>query len=291
MGSTAGTGVLVVTHGVAISEDWGGLFLDAVNDAAIPVPTKNVWMVEGKHAIPTLSPRIKSLVKGTLSEAVASFESEKVNKIVVVSFYLFSYGQEQERIKYILGLKPVPEGGTGLRGFDQSQILKHKAKIVISPGMDNHQLVIEILLERAMEISRKPENDAVLIIVKRPGPENLEKIQSSMTLLVDKLKEQGRFKEVRFGFIKELIRTYLPDSVGDEEAENVKKTIALLKTRVEGDVIVLPLFLAEGVTNRVEIPEMIAGQECLYNTKTLLTHINVSRWIREAAEKGIKDLE
>ena len=112
-----------------------------------------------------------------------------------------------------------------------------------------------------------------------------------MTLLVNKLKEQGGFRDVRFGFIKEIIRTYLPDSVGDEEAENVKKTIALLKDKVEGDVIVLPLFMAEGVTNRVEIPKIIEGQGCLYNPKSLLPHKNVSGWIKEVAEEGIKDLE
>ena len=79
-------------------------------------------------------------------------------------------------------------------------------------------------------------------------------------------------------------------SVGDEEVESVKKTVALLKDKVEGDVIVLPLFIAEGVTNRVEVPKIIEGLGCLYNPKALLPHKNVSRWMKEVAEEGTKEL-
>lgn len=290
MRNVKGIGVLIVTHGGTLSEEWGELFLNAIHDAAIPLPTRVAWMVKGKFAIPTLSARVRSLVEGNLSEALASFESEKLNKIVAVPFYLFSYGQEQDRVKYILGIKPIPEGGTGLPGFDRSQILKHKAKIVMTPGMDNHQLIVEILLERAMELSRNPESDAILIIAKRPGAEILSKNKTDMSVLANKLKEQGKFKEVRFGFILEVKRTYLPDSIGNEEVKNIKDTIALLKTKVEGNVIVLPLFMSDGVMNRVEIPKIIEGLGCLYNPKALLPHINVSRWIKKVVEEGLKSL-
>ena len=283
-----GIGALIVTHGGTLSEEYGELFLDAIQEAAIPVPTKIVWLVKGKNALPTLSQRVKSLINGDLNRVIASFESEGVDKIVVVPFYLFSYGQEQDRIRYTLGLKPIPKNGTGLPGFDESEVLKHKAKIIMAPAVDNHRLAIEILLERARALSQRPEDDAVIIIAKRPGSENLDPITKNMNDLTAKLKKQGGFKEVRFGFIMEIKRTYIPDSVGDEAARKTKEMITLLKSRVKGNVIALPLFLSDGVMNRTEIPKIIEGLGCLYDPRAFLPHKNVSRWFRESVIQGMK---
>jgi len=290
MTDTKGIGALIVTHGGTLTENWGELFLGAIGDAAIPVPTRIVWLVKGKNALSTLPLKIKTLINGDLHEAVTAFESEGVNKIVVVPFYLFSEGPEQNRIRYTLGLKPIPQGGTGLPGFDKSQVLKHNAKIIMEPGMDNHQLAIEILLERARELSKKPEDDALIIIAKRPDDKSLEPVTQKMNELTVKIKEQGKFKEVRVGYIMEIKRTYISDAVGDEEAKKTRALISVLKTRVKGNVIALPLFLSDGVMNREEIPNLIKGLGCLYDNRAFLPHKNVSRWFRESVEEGIKAL-
>ncbi|RJQ39772.1 MAG: hypothetical protein C4555_02570 [Dehalococcoidia bacterium] len=289
MVSTNEIGVLVVTHGGTLTEQWGELFLEAVQKAEIPCPTRVVWLVKGKFALPTLSPRVRSLIGGELGKALAAFESENINKIVVVPFYLFSQGQEQDRIRYTLGLKPLPPSETGLAGFGRGGVLKHRAKIVMTPGMDNHPLIIGIILERATELSRKPENDAVVIIAKRPGAESLEQIRRKMDMLADSMKVGGGFKDVGYGFIMEVKRTYLPDAVGDEEAKNTREIISRLKTKVSGNVIVLPLFLSDGIMNRLEIPRLIEGLECLYDPRPFLPHGNVSRWIKQMAQEGIKE--
>jgi len=288
MANTKGIGALIVTHGGTLTENWGELFLGAIQDAEIPMPTRIVWLVKGKNALPTLPPKIKSLINGDLNEAIAAFESEDIDKIVVVPFYLFSEGPEQNRIRYTLGLKPVPESGTGLPGFDKSQVLKHKAKIITTPAMDNHQLAIEIMLERARTLSRKPEDDALIIIAKRPDDKSIEAVTKNMNDLTGKLKKQGGFKEVRYGYIMEIKRTYISDSVGDEAARDTRELISLLKTRVKGNVIALPLFLSDGVMNRTEIPRMIDGLGCLYDNRAFLPHKNVSKWFRASVDEGMK---
>lgn len=281
-------GVLIVTHGGSLTDEWGELFLEAIREAAIPLPTKIAWLLPGKLAIPTLSAKIKSLVQGKLDEALESLEAEKLEKIVVVSFFVSSYGTEQDRLKYLLGLEPVPEGGPDCQGFDSRQILKPKEKIVLTPGMDDHPLVVEILLERALELTREPKNDAILIITRRSTARYLEQKKISLNSLADKLKEQGGFRDVRFGFVLDIKQSFVPDSIRNEETNNIQETVAVLNANVKGSVIVLPLFLSDGTLNREEVPRIIAGLGCLYNPKTLLPHRNVSRWLKEMVAKGVK---
>jgi sirohydrochlorin ferrochelatase len=287
--NTKGIGAMIVTHGGSLVDEWGELFLNSIDDAGITIPTEVAWLIQGDLASPNLSERIKSLIKGGVRGAVDSLESKGIDKIVVVSYFVSSYGSEQDRLKYILGLMPIPEGGVGLKGFDLSQVLKPKAKIYLTPAMDDHQLVVDTLFERAKELTKKPEDDAVLIVTRRSPASKSEQKKENMNVLSNKLKNKGRFKEVTFEFLSD--KFLMPGFSADEDSNKIKETIALLKSKVEGSVIVLPLFLSDGSLNREGVPKIINGLGCLYNPKVLLPHRNVSKWLKEMVEEGIKHFQ
>lgn len=287
--NTNGIGAMIITHGGSLVEEWGELFLNSIQDAGITIPTEVAWLIQGDVASPNLSERIKSLIKGGVRGALESLESKGIDKIVVVSYFVSSYGSEQDRLKYILGLMPIPDGGTGLKGFDASQVLKPKAKIYLTPAMDDHQLVVETLLERAKELTQKPKNDAVLIVTRRSPASKSEQKKENMNILVNKLKKRGGFKDVRFEFLSD--KFLMPGFGGNEDSDKIKETIALLKSKVKGSVVVLPLFLSDGSLNREGVPKIIKGLGCLYNPKALLPHKNVSRWLKEMVDEGIKHFE
>ena len=230
-------GVLVVAHGSKETSEWNKLVEKAVEDAEINLPTRIGFLMEEEG----------------IRRAVESFEAEGVERIVAVLFFVSSYGGDQDEVRCILRLKPPKE----LELHHECQPIKGKVKIALTPGMDDHPLIAEILMERALELSRKPEDDGVFLIVHGTRSKRAASIvRDRMNSLATQIKSSGGFRDVKFGLTVEY-----PYSK-EESTERIRELISHEKSKVEGSMIILPHFLSDGFFNRKEIPKIIEGLKC-----------------------------
>jgi len=251
-------GVLVIAHGG--TNRWDGMVRAAVRQAEVEFPTE-VALGMGMH---------RSEVR-VLQQAVDRLERKGVSRIVVVPFFISSHSEVFRQFEYLFGLRPEPEWA------EAGGPLNLEVPVVMGEALDDSPVVAEILLERARSLSRKPEEETVVLVAHGPiGDTDNQRWLSTMRRLAASIKQEGGFRTVA----SLTMRDDAPKPVQEAAAQQLRDIVQWYSQ--QGRALVLPLLIAQGGVER-KIPKILAGLTYVYKGETLLPHPKLVEWIAQQA--------
>lgn len=272
-------GVLVLAHGVHRMH--GEQVHEERNSEILPV-----WNASVLEVVKPLTDKYPLEVAfgmadpDTIQEAVHELEEKGVSEVIVVPLFISSHSPIIGNSRYILSLQEKLPETTTVKSLPR---IESKIKFHMTGALDDSILVAEILLERAMELSKNPANETVILVGHGPNDEKENRLWlADMEKLASFVREKGYFKEVE-------VATWRSDA----PKEIKERAIRELRTMVEmsgkdGKVIVIPHLLAMGGVES-EIVEALKGLSYAFNGKTLLPHSNITRWVEMQVEEELKE--
>ncbi|ODS31416.1 MAG: hypothetical protein SCARUB_03462 [Candidatus Scalindua rubra] len=204
----------------------------------------------------------------TIQAAIDRLEEKGVKKIVAVPLFISSYSPIIENTAFILGLRKETK-------TSQKELLfiKSNAEFVMTSAINSHLLIAEILLDRASELSKNPNDETIIIVGHGPNdPGQNEKWLKEMRILALFIKEKGNFKDVKVA----TLRDDAPKVIREKATMFLRETVMMAS--LKGNAIVIPHLIARGGIES-GIPERLKGLDYIYNGKTLLPHENITKWI------------
>jgi sirohydrochlorin cobaltochelatase len=205
-----------------------------------------------------------------LQEDISDLEAQGAHTLVVVPLLISPYSEVSRQWKYLLGVDVQP-------GFINNPLFpveKHSTIRFMEP-LNDSAVVVEILLDRAQEISESPDKETVVIVAHGPNDEsdNARWVRTLQNLSKG-IKERGHFQSVE-GFT---LRDDAPSAVRTRAIQNLRNRIQEV-SKGTGRALVVLLLLAEGgIEHKLALE--LRGLEYKLNTKTLLPDSRISEWIR-----------
>jgi sirohydrochlorin ferrochelatase len=243
-------GVLVIAHGSS-NENWVRQVDDCIHKVKVPVPISVSFleMVENR----------------TIAHGIHQLEQMGVTDIIAVPLFVSSGSTHIEEISYLLGLQPNP------RIEMDEEPIRHTASIKLLSPMNNHPLIVDILVERVKSLSQNLADEHVLLV---GHGSDLPWFQAEWERVAGQIASQLHTrlaaKSISYAFT-------LPDNL----------RVRLEEASKQGPVILLPLFLSEGYFTNKKVPGRLEGLSYLYDGKAYLPHSNVSRWIESVILKNL----
>ena len=227
--------------------------------------------------------------KRAIQDAVDRLIERDVSHIVAVPLFISSHSSVLRATEYLLGVRddapPQLEAfarmgaghGVGQAGsdpgFDWTSPVETTVPIALTSALDGHAVVAEILVSRALDISRAPEEEVVVLVAHGPSSEedNAHWLDN-MRVLAEKMGH------TRFSRIEHL-------TVRDDASEPVREqATAELRAVVEGavgeakSVLVVPLLLSYGGIE-AGIRERLEGLAYRMADQALLPDERLSQWV------------
>jgi len=256
------TGILVVAHGSA-EDSWNKPVQDAIATIDCPFPLEIGFLefVPGEE----------------IATAVANLEEQGVEHIVAVPIFVASASSHIEEIKYMLGISSsITEEEATEEGLE---VIAHNAEIEMTPALDCHQLVAEILDDRIATVSQQADQEIVVLAAHgTSAPADLAVWENNLTSLGQQLKEQYGFLDVDYGYA----------AVGQPKLRAVVE--AQQAEHPGASIIVMPVMLSEGTFTGTKIPTVLEGLTYVYpaeGQRSMLPHNNISHLIIARAHDTI----
>jgi len=237
---------------------WSKMLARAVREAEMPYPT-HIFFGAGDTAAQ----------QSTLQGMVQDLEDAGANTIIVVPIAISPYSQSFRQWKYLLGVDVQP-------GFNNIPLfpVRKNSTIRFAEPFNDSALVVEILLDRISEISRKPEEECVIVATSGPRDDvDNTQWESVLKNLSARLKERGRFRTVEAA----TLRDEAPSEKRQEALRRFRQKVE--KAQQTGRAIVVPLVLfSSGIEHKISLE--LRGISYTYNNKALLPDSRISEWIR-----------
>lgn len=256
-------GVLVLAHGG--DENWNREVKKAIE------PLWDKYLIEIAYGM---------AVPKNIQNGIHALEKKGAKKIIAVPLFVSSFSPIIRQTEYLLGLRPElvdePIIMNNQRASKSLKPIKTKANIVMTNALDDHPLVGEILLERAMELSQSPKTETAILVAHGPnGEKDNRKWLNTMNNLAKQVNDKGGFKAV----LCVTLRDDAPQETYNKAKQHFRKLV--IEKGKDGKVIVVPLLLASGGIEK-GIPERLEGLEYIYNGKTLLPHKNITKFVEQS---------
>ncbi|MBI4490489.1 MAG: hypothetical protein HY694_15505 [Deltaproteobacteria bacterium] len=211
----------------------------------------------------------------TLQEAVEKVEARGARRILVLRLYDISLSLKGE-LEYLVGQAPPPKGYI-LRPLPPPR-LRSGAILYTAGGFDKDPLIAQILLERAKEVSRNPEQETVILLAHGAGgdAENhywLEQLAGKADFIQERVPR--KFKAV--------LGTTVREDWPVQRAKAVANVRAMIEeaSRDGGRVLVI----SDRPAGAGPYPRMLEGLHYTLNGKGLAPHPNVTKWIDKEIKK------
>ena len=228
--------------------------------------------------------------KRAIQDAIDRLEEREVPEIVAVPLFVSSHSSVLRATEYLLGLRDEAppqmeafgrmsarrEAGDsgGDAGFDWTTPIETSVPIAVTPALDDHALVAEILVSRAMGISRTPEDEAVVLVAHGPASDEDNALWlDNMRMLADRMRRQTRFSRIEQLTVRD-------DAADPVKAEATAELRAVVENAVqEGkSVLIVPLLLSFGGIE-VGIRERLDGLPYRMPPQALLPDPRLSQWV------------
>ncbi|MGD9564050.1 MAG: sirohydrochlorin chelatase [Pyrinomonadaceae bacterium] len=242
--------------------------------------------------------------KRNIQNAADNLVRRGAAEIVAVPLFVSSHSSVITSTEYLLGLrKDAPAAlaifakmDHGHGGHDQhtsedtkldpTTPINSAVPIRMTPALNRHYLVAEILSSRAAAISREPLKEVVVIVAHGPvSDQENSKWLADMEVLAKQMADKHEFKRIEYL----TVRDDAPEAIRSSATGDLRRIAE--KAVAEGNsVLIVPLLLSyggieEGVKKRLEgIPYRITGQG-------LLPDERLAQWVIESigeAGNGVK---
>ena len=228
--------------------------------------------------------------KRTIQDALQRLEQRGVTEVVAVPLFVSSHSSVFRATEYLLGSREdaPPQlaafarmgarrsaGGTGSDpGFEWTTPVETAMPISVTMALDGHALVAEILLSRAADVSRTPEDEVVVLVAHGPSSaEDNALWLANMSTLVDQIRPRTRFSRIEHLTVRDDASEPVRNQATAELRAVVEAVVEEGKT-----VLIVPLLLSYGgievgIRRRLEgLPYRMAGQ-------ALLPDQRLSEWV------------
>ncbi|MBI3949272.1 MAG: hypothetical protein HY314_02290 [Acidobacteria bacterium] len=249
-------GVLLLAHGGKTR--WNDQVVVLATRVNLHYPTEAAFGMASK---PAIEAAIKRLVERGAKE------------IVAVPLFVSSHSAIIESVRYLLGLRRdmPPEyehyarmsHGHGSGEHDGYHTLQMSADLMapihlpvpvkMTSALDDHPLVADILLDRALAISTEPSHEVVIVVAHGPvkDGEN-ERWLADMRRLAERMRPKSHFKEIEIFSVR--------DDAPEPQRTQVAKELRALVSKTTGAgkrVLIVPLLISyggieEGIKKRLE---------------------------------------
>ena len=262
-------GVLLLAHGGR--DDWNREVLELASQVDSTLPIEVAFGMANK---------------GTIRDAVARLAERNVTEIVAVPLFISSHSSVMRATEYLLGSRdeapPQLEAFArmGARraaddpGFDWTTPIEAAVPISVATALDSHALVAEILLSRALDLSRQPDEEVVVVVAHGPtSDEDNDLWLDNMDTLVERMRPRTRFSRIECLTVR--------DDASDPVRE---QATAELRAVVEGaveegkSVLIVPLLLSYGGIE-VGIRRRLEGLPYSMASQALLPDERLSEWV------------
>ncbi len=228
--------------------------------------------------------------KRTIQDAVDRLAARDVTGIVAVPLFVSSHSSVLRATEYLLGTRDEAppqlaafarmgarrSGGTAADdpGFDWTTPVETALPIAVATALDAHALVAEILVSRALDISRQPGEEVVVLVAHGPTSDEDNALWlGNMRILVERMRPRTGFSRIE----------YL--TVRDDASDPVRdRATAELRAVVEGavqegrSVLIVPLLLSYGGIE-VGIRRRLEGLQYRMADQALLPDERLSEWV------------
>ncbi len=271
------TGVMIMAHGG--SQQWNNL----VMDAGKPLTEKYIVSYAWGMGDPA-----------TLQKSIDELESKGVTKIIAVPLFISSHSMVIRQTEFLLGLRdkladpPMPSmdhsgGAHHMTGMEDGNDMHHahdkkdaaleplkiKAELIVTPALDDNDVVANILRDRIAELSSNPSKETVVLVAHGPNSEeDNQKWITNLESLSSKIEKIQETKGTGFKQIYALTVRDDADKAIFNQAKEQLRTIVRQSGQF-GNVIVVPVFLSSGGREHA-VAERLDGLNYKWNGKALL---------------------
>jgi len=263
----AAMGVVVITHGAPIAQ-WNETIMRLIGTVESPYPVEPAFLDFDKER--------------TLEKAAKRLEDKGVTEILIVHLSPSSYSSHHEEVRYLAGLRK----DLGVYTEDAGTPLQSKSRFAVSPCLDDHPLVVEIMKDYARELSQDPAQEFLMLVGHGPV-EELENIMwvRQLEKIGQEIQKTVPFREVACM----TLRADAADLVRAQAHEDVRKTALRLSS--QGRVIVV--ICGVGIKMlQFELQHLLKGvPSVVINQKGFINHPNAKKWIEATIQKGMQQPE
>ena len=267
-------GILLLAHGGR--EDWNREVLELASQVDSTLPVEVAFGMANKR---------------TIRDAVDRLTERDVTEIVAVPLFISSHSSVMRATEYLLGsrddappqLEAFARMGARRRAssgagddadFDGTTPLEATVPIAVTTALDSHALVGEILLSRALDVSRTPEEEVLVVVAHGPSSaEDNALWLENMDVLIERMRPRTRFSRIE----SLTVRDDASDPVRDQATAELRAVVE--GAVAEGkSVLIVPLLLSyggieTGIRRRLEgLPYRMADQ-------ALLPDERLSEWV------------
>ena len=262
-------GVLLLAHGGRV--EWNREVLELASQVDSTLPVEVAFGMANKR---------------TIRDAVDRLAERDVTEIVAVPLFISSHSSVMRATEFLLGSRaeapPQLEafarmGARRFAGdpeFDWTAPLETTIPISVTTALDSHALVAEILLSRALEVSRQPEEEVVVVVAHGPSSEEDNALWlANMGILVETMRSRTRFSRIEHL----TVRDDASDPVREQATAELR---AVVEGAVQegGSVLIVPLLLSYGGIE-VGIRRRLEGLPYRMADQALLPDDRLSKWV------------
>ncbi len=271
-------GILLLAHGGRA--DWNQKVLALAERVDSSVPIEVAFGMASKR---------------TIQDALERLAEREVKSVVAVPLFVSSHSSVMRATEYLLGTRdeapPQMEafGNMAARmaarrgseeedadepGFDWTTPIETTIPITVGRALDAHDLVGEILLSRALDVSEASEDEIVVIVAHGPSSEEDNELWlGNMSILVETMRGRTDFSRIEHL----TVRDDASEPVRDQATEELR---AVVEGAVdEGkSVLIVPLLLSYGGIE-TGIRERLDGLPYRMARQALLPDERLSEWV------------
>lgn len=209
--------------------------------------------------------------KGNIQKSVNSLVARGVTEIVAVPLFVSSHSSVITATAYLLGLRKDAPPELALyakmdhghsahharqaedANFFPTTPVKSQVPFRLTAALDSHAIVAEILLSRALSISRESRREVVVLVAHGPvSDDDNAKWLADMALLVQRMKKVSRFQRIEYL----TVRDDAPEPIRSQATAELRSVVERASTQGH-QVLVVPLLLSyggieEGIKKRLE---------------------------------------
>jgi sirohydrochlorin ferrochelatase len=194
--------------------------------------------------------------RSSLQSAADRLTARGAKAIVVVPLFISSHSSVITATEYLLGLRAVapPElaafarmnhgthGGAAGQATDGTTPLALKVPVAMTPALNRHPLVVEILASRAAAISAAPAREAAIIVAHGPTGDAENRLWlDDMSVLAAGVRDKIAFRSIDALTVRDDAAAPVRDAAAAELRALVQRRAA------EGSrVLIVPLLLSYG---------------------------------------------
>ena len=284
--SAADPGILLLAHGG--SAEWNGRVTELAAKVNAARPTEVAFGMA---------------TRATIQTAIDKLVSRGATEIVAVPLFISSWSTVITSTEYLLGLRqeapaalaayakmnhaPAPSAPGATTGHEGHGAAADGTKPVVSsvpvrmtPALNDHPIVADILVSRARGLSRSPAEEALIIVAHGPNEdEDNRRWLADMGSLTGRIKQTEKFASIEYL----TLRDDAPKPVRDEATAQLRG-IVQRELSAGRRVLVVPLLISFGGIER-GLRERLNGLAYSLADAALMPDERLATWVLSMAER------